>query len=139
MRLAAPSRIDRHVRNAEVPFKRARIYSDILDVFKGYRRFVNDPNASADTQTAISENVPRRIVTKMNSDIGNDIGNYSDRNSHRREPQGKLGSENEESEPARENCHINDDEHQPELEFQVKEKTFGRPEGPAFLVKPSRR
>src|SRR5690242_1857032 len=99
MGLSASSRIYGDVSNAEVTFKRTGIHRYVLDVFECDGRFVDDPDAASYTDATPGKDIPGRVVTKMNGDVGDDVWKHRDRKRNGREPQCQRGTCGEQDHP----------------------------------------
>src|SRR5262245_13686973 len=61
----APGRFYDQIGDAEVALQRTLRDVDVLYVFERDRRFVDDPDATADAEAAAADDIPRGVVAEM--------------------------------------------------------------------------
>src|SRR5437867_7009068 len=66
---AATRRVHDDIADAEPTFDRAGLDRHVLNILKSNRRFMNHPDTAANAKAALAQNIPGRVVTKINREI----------------------------------------------------------------------
>jgi hypothetical protein len=125
---ATPGGLHHHIRDAKPALQRALLDHHVLNVLEGDGGFVDLPDAAAEPHRAVGQDVPGRVVSEVDGDIDQDVGQDGQRQHGKEEDGADEGHRDHARQPRDEDRAVEYCEDDPELKLQVAKPRVGGPE-----------